>query len=1118
LATPSSPQPSPRRRSARSWQPPALLALLSTLSLTLACGGGGGKGSTARVAAAPQITTFGPGSGAPNTVVTLEGTGFTGVTKVTFGTVAAATFSAANGGLRITATVPAGATTGPIQVTTPAGTAISTASFTVLAAPAVAARPVVTGLSPASAAPGSEISITGTGLAGASQVAFNGVAVPASAFIANSATEIRLLLPQGASSGPVTVVTAAGSADSASHLVVTAAAPAPTAPPSITSFAPASGPAGTRVALAGTHFAAPMTATFNGVATPIPVQVVSATEAVATVPAGASTGPITLVTGAGTGVSATPFTVAAVAAPALTGFSPASGPAGSRVILTGTGFTGAFQVQFNGVSAGQPQVDSDTQITISVPAGAGTGPITVVTPAGNLVSTGSFTGPGGTAPALPSLTLAVPASARAGARVDLTGTGLLGTLQVTFNGVPAPRVDIHSDTAITAEVPAAASSGPIGVTTGAGGVISGVGFTLLAPAQAPTLASVNPPAGAPGTVVTLTGTGFSADLQVSFGGQAGTVQSIATDGSSATVTVPATASLGSVPVTVVTAAGSFTPGSASFTVSAPAVPLAITGLDRQSGPVGTDVVITGVSLGQAQAVLFGTAEASFSRDSDTQITARIPDGGNGSVAIRTASGTVPAPGGAFAVTESTLEIAEWAPRFGVPGTMVQLFGRGFTGTTQVEYAGVTLDPSRFAVVDDAEIRVRIPDDATAGGRLRLVNPATGVATTDADFQLFPSRLTTLGQPLVATLASQTRGGTPTQLRLLDFPAARRSQLYGHLGYALPQAPVFLAVDPTDPTALRSGKTMPTCTLNLKLPGAFLDQLPYEIQRIIRDQELDPASVDIFIVSQDYAYTGLGTGAYRFRPQPWTDPQAPDRSAAADGAIPYDTSSEVEVGLFQAPVDFGDGGLFARELIFFRGGDNGTLFGANVHLGPDDSDAPGPYTALDGSVSLALNGIAPGTFDPQTSVGFWTLTLLNDRAAVTLHLFFNDVHQAELERLAVTADTLGELVAAIRQSEVMQTAPNLQFLEDLGQPEITHDELQADPQVQGQALLTLSGTCLIGTTSVTDRNDNNLEFTVLSDTTVQVRLPMPAPRVPGQEGPVQYVLLTTPNGTARTFVQ
>ena len=85
------------------------------------------------VGPAPKVTSFTPASGPVGTVVTLTGTGFTGATKVAFhGTAALFSVSSA---IRITATVPAGATSGTIAVTTAGGTGTSAASFTVTAPP-----------------------------------------------------------------------------------------------------------------------------------------------------------------------------------------------------------------------------------------------------------------------------------------------------------------------------------------------------------------------------------------------------------------------------------------------------------------------------------------------------------------------------------------------------------------------------------------------------------------------------------------------------------------------------------------------------------------------------------------------------------------------------------------------------------------------------------------------------------------------------------------------------------------------------------------------------------------------------------------------------------------------
>ena len=81
----------------------------------------------------PTIVWFLPTSALVGTTVTLYGTGFTGATAITFnGHVATFTVNSLTG---ITATVPAGASTGKITVTGPGGTATSATSFTVMVTP-----------------------------------------------------------------------------------------------------------------------------------------------------------------------------------------------------------------------------------------------------------------------------------------------------------------------------------------------------------------------------------------------------------------------------------------------------------------------------------------------------------------------------------------------------------------------------------------------------------------------------------------------------------------------------------------------------------------------------------------------------------------------------------------------------------------------------------------------------------------------------------------------------------------------------------------------------------------------------------------------------------------------
>jgi len=79
----------------------------------------------------PQIKSFTPSSGPVSTVVTITGVSLTQATKVTFGGVAATSFTV-NSDTQVSATVPSGAKTGKIVITTKGGTASSATNFTVM--------------------------------------------------------------------------------------------------------------------------------------------------------------------------------------------------------------------------------------------------------------------------------------------------------------------------------------------------------------------------------------------------------------------------------------------------------------------------------------------------------------------------------------------------------------------------------------------------------------------------------------------------------------------------------------------------------------------------------------------------------------------------------------------------------------------------------------------------------------------------------------------------------------------------------------------------------------------------------------------------------------------------
>ena len=146
-----------------------------------------------------------------------------------------------------------------------------------------------------------------------------------------------------------------------------------------------SGKVGKVVEILGQGFKGTTGVSFNGTAAKFSVK--SNTYLTATVPNGATTGFVTVKTPGGTLKSNYIFRVT----PVIFSFRPTSGPVGTPVTITGTSFTGAKKVTFGGVKANTFSVDSDSQITATVPTGAKTGKIAVTTPGGIAVSKDVFT-------------------------------------------------------------------------------------------------------------------------------------------------------------------------------------------------------------------------------------------------------------------------------------------------------------------------------------------------------------------------------------------------------------------------------------------------------------------------------------------------------------------------------------------------------------------------------------------------------------------------------------------------------------------------------------------------------------------------------------------------------
>ncbi|MGO3146444.1 MAG: IPT/TIG domain-containing protein, partial [Leucobacter sp.] len=456
---------------------------------------------------------------------------------------------------------------------------------------------------------------------------------------------------------------------------------APAATPVISNLTPNEGPeaGGTEVTITGTGLTGTSAVTFDGAAG-TDITVASDTELTVTTPAG-DVGPadVLVTTTAGTSAPGLFTYLAAPTAPTITSLDPTEGPetGGTEVTITGTGFAGATGTTFEGNAGSAFTVDSDTQITVTTPAGApGIAEVVIEHPAGNSTP-GEFTYLA--VPAPPTITGLNPTEGpeTGGTEVTITGTGFAGATGVTFDGTEGSSLTVVSNTQIIVTTPAG-DVGPadVIVTTSAGSSDPGV-FTYLAVPVPPTITSLDPTKGPEtgGTEVTITGTGFTDATGVTFDGTAGTAFTVDSD-TEITVTTPA-GTPGAVDAVVEHPAGDSEPGTFTYL----AVP-SITDLDPTEGPEtgGTAVTITGTGFTDATGVTFeGVTGVDFTVDSDTQITVTTPAGDVGAADViieHPVENSTPGEFTYLAVPSITDLTPTEGPETG--GTEITITGTGFT--------------------------------------------------------------------------------------------------------------------------------------------------------------------------------------------------------------------------------------------------------------------------------------------------------------------------------------------------------------------------------------------------------------------------------------------------------
>lgn len=301
------------------------------------------------------------------------------------------------------------------------------AAFVLLACCFVlAATPTISSISPNPGGIGQSVTISGTNFGSSGSVTFNGVTASTTNW---TSTAIIATVPVGATTGNVVVTSGGNSSsgfpftlnngpvnyvyDDLGRLAAVMDANGNAAEYSydavgnilsisrfnstqisVINFTPESGLVGTSVTINGTGFsttASQNTVKFNGLAAT--VSSATNTQIQVTVPTAATTGTMSVTSPNGTATSSGIFTVTSSnGVPTITSFSPTSGVAGTAVSLVGTNFNTTLANDELRLNASPAVVTAATSTTMSttVPPATASGRFTLISPAGNALSSGDF--------------------------------------------------------------------------------------------------------------------------------------------------------------------------------------------------------------------------------------------------------------------------------------------------------------------------------------------------------------------------------------------------------------------------------------------------------------------------------------------------------------------------------------------------------------------------------------------------------------------------------------------------------------------------------------------------------------------------------------------------------
>ena len=324
-----------------------------------------------------------------------------------------------------------------------------------------------------------------------------------------------------------------------------------------------------------------------------------------------------------------------VARPAVAGFSGESAEVGGTVMVSGSNLGGVTAVTFGGDVNGSIVSASETALTVTVPPGAATGPIAVISPAGRGESKSVLR----VTPAPLVVIDGIPAGAvTAGTSIVVTGRNFYDVTSVRV-GVVIATFTVQSATSMTVALPTNTVAGKVRMTGPGGSAESAVNLDVVP----------KPPVFSNSSSVTGTvGRAFDRSFYAS-GSPTSYAASplpggLTLDAKSGRLSgIPTTAGSTTVNLTATNAGGSGT-ASVVVTIAAPPPPV-ITETFPRDVAAGGSLVVAGDYLTQTTGVTVGGVAATFRVVSDDRIVVDLPSGvGTGAVVVATPQGSVTGTG------------------------------------------------------------------------------------------------------------------------------------------------------------------------------------------------------------------------------------------------------------------------------------------------------------------------------------------------------------------------------------------------------------------------------------------------------------------------------------------